>query len=88
MGTANQMIWGVSSGLLRVTREAPNTIKPFSPAQTTGENIMYAAPQAPKVSGEEMEWASLLVSERRKLAKRRIKPRSVNKAIRGLRYGR
>jgi len=85
MGTAAQMVWSITSGLLRVPRETENTIKPFSPAQTTGANITYAVPV---VSGEEREWASLLVSERKKLAKRRIKPRAVNKAIRGLRYGR
>jgi hypothetical protein len=88
MGTAAQMVWSVTSGLLRVPREAENTTKPFSPAQTTGANITYAVPQAPKVSGEEQEWASLLASERKGLAKRRVKPRAVNKAIRGLRYSR
>lgn len=90
MGTATQIIWSATSGLLVVPRESQNTIKPFSPAQTTGGTIMYAAPRQsqPVVSGEEQEWASLLASERKKLTKRHVKSRSVNKAIRGVRYDR
>jgi hypothetical protein len=51
-----------------------------SPVDTTGGNISYP-------SGE-LEWASLLASERLSLAKRRIKPRAVNKAIKEVRYRR
>jgi hypothetical protein len=90
MGTATQMVWSATSGLLLVPREAQNTVKPFSPSHTTGGDISYPAPRSPMltVSGEEQEWASLLASERKKLARKRIKPIAVNKAIRKLRYGR
>jgi len=90
MGTATQIVWSATSGFLLVPHEVQNTIKPFSPVQTTGANISYAAPPPPLpiVSGEEQEWAALLASERKGLAKRRVKPRAVNKAIKELRYGR
>ncbi len=90
MGTATQIVWSATAGLLLVPSETQNTIKPFSPVQTTGANITYAAPRPllPIVSGEEQEWASLLASERKGLTKRRVKPRTVTKAIRELRYGR
>jgi hypothetical protein len=90
MGTAVQFVWSASSGLLLVPRNSETTAKPFTPADTTGGRIDYPGPPlvSPVVSGEEREWASLLLSERKSLAKRRIKPGEVNKAIRKLRYRR
>jgi hypothetical protein len=85
MGTATQVIWSATSGLLLVPRSAETTIKPFTSAQTTGAEIFHVGPI---VNAEEQEWALLLSSERKRLARKRIKPRAVNKAIRQLRYGR
>jgi hypothetical protein len=40
----------------------------------------------PIVPPEEEEWASLAAAERKALAKRRVKPRDVGKAIKEVRY--
>jgi hypothetical protein len=39
-------------------------------------------------AAEEQEFASLLVAERKSLARKRIKPTAVNKAIKQVRYRR
>jgi hypothetical protein len=88
MGTATQYVWSAASGLLIVPRSGEGTARPFAPVETTGAGISYALYASPVVSGEEQEWASLLVSERKSLVKRRIKPGAVNKAIRQVRYDR
>ena len=90
MGTATQIFQPGSTGSLLVPRDSGTSARPLAPAQcalveTTGGS--YAAPLSPIVSAEEKEWASLLVSERASLVKRRIKPGAVNKAIRAVRYG-
>jgi hypothetical protein len=87
MGTATQYIWSATSGLFLVPRGNEGTARPFSQVETTGAQISYATCPPPMVSGEEQEWAVLLASERKALAKRRIKPGAVNKAIREVRYG-
>lgn len=89
MATPTQIVWTGSSGLFVVPRNAESTAKPFTPAETTGGTINYAsAPVTRFVSQEEEEFASLLVEERKSLARRRIKPGAVNKAIKQVRYHR
>jgi hypothetical protein len=92
MATPVQYVWSASSGLYLVPLNGETTSKPFTPVDTTGGKITYAnfprQPEPPIVSREEHEWASLLASERKSLARRRIKPRAVAKAIKELRYRR
>ena len=90
MGTATQAFRPGSTGSLLLPRNSGTSAKPFLPAQlarveTTGGS--FSLPAMPLVSAEEKEWASLLASERKALAKRRINPKAVNKAIREVRYG-
>jgi len=90
MGTATQIFWPRSSGALLVPRSSETTAKRFTPSQlavvqTTGGS--YAPPEYPVVSAEEQEWASLLSVERQSLAKKRIKSKAVDRAIREVRYG-
>jgi len=87
MGTATQFFWRGSSGALLVPRSSETTAKPLASVQTTGGLYTIPDPSAPTPSAEEEEWASLLSSERKTLARRRIRPRTVNKAIREVRYG-
>lgn len=89
MGTANQIFRPGSTGSLLVPLNIGTSARPYAPAQlapleTTGGPYL---PAALVVSAEEREWASLLTSERKALAKRRIKPGAVDKAIREVRYG-
>ena len=91
MATPVQYVWSASSGLYLVPLNGETTSKPFTPVDTTGGTITYANfPRQPEpiVSSEEHEWASLLASERKSLARRRIKPRAVAKAIKEVRYRR
>lgn len=89
MATPNQIVWTGSTGLFVVPRNAESTAKPFTPSDVTGGNINYAsAPVGLFVSAEEQEFASLLVEERKALARKRIKPAAVNKAVKQLRYRR
>jgi hypothetical protein len=91
MATPVQCVWSASSGLYLVPRNSETTAKPFAPVEMTGGTITYAdfgSPPQTAVSSEEQEWVSLLASERKSLAKRRIKPGEVNKAIQKLRYHR
>lgn len=85
MGTAAQFVWSASSGLLRVTRDTETTAKAFTPVETTGGSISYPFSEVPS---EETEWVSLLTAERESLARRGVKPKTVNKAIKELRYRR
>jgi len=84
MATPVQYLWSASAGSFIVPRNSVTTAKPFVPFDTTGGNITYGL----YVLSEETEWASLLVAERKSLAKRRIKPSAVNRAIKELRYRR
>lgn len=89
MGSGTQILWSGLSGSLLVSRSSETTARPLASVQTTGGlYTVPAVPAPPIVPGEEQEWASLLVSERKSLVKRRIKPGAVNKAIRQLRYDR
>jgi len=85
MGTATQIVWSASSGSLLVPRTSETTARPLASVQTTGGLYSIFAP--PIVSAEEEEWASLLASERKALARKRIKPRAVDKATKKIRYG-
>jgi len=88
MGTATQLFWLGSSGSLLVPRSSGTTANPSALAGMTGG--YYTAPKltaSPIVSAEEKEWASLLASERKALAKKRVKPRAVDRAIKEVRYG-
>ena len=90
MGTAIQIFWPASSGALLVPRSCETTAKRFTPSelavvQTTGGS--YAPPECLVVSAEEREWAALLSVERQVLAKKRMKSRTVDRAIREARYG-
>jgi hypothetical protein len=89
MGTADQIFRRGSTGSLLVPRNVGTSARPCMPAQsapfeTTGGPY---PPAALIVAAEEKEWASLLTSERKALAKRRIKPSAVDKAAREVRYG-
>jgi hypothetical protein len=91
MATPNQIVWTGSTGLFVVPRNVESTAKPFTPSELTGGTINYAFAPArvePLVSAEEQEFASLLVAERKSLARKRIKPSAVNKAIKQVRYRR
>jgi hypothetical protein len=89
MATPNQIVWTGSSGLFVVPRNTESTAKPFTPGEVTGGTINYAsAPVKTFVSAEEEEFASLLTAERQSLARRRIKPGAVNKAVKQVRYRR
>jgi len=73
-----------------VPRNVESTAKPFTPVDVTGGTINYAYIPAPEpvISSDEQEWSSLLASERKSLARRRIKSGAVNKAVKQLRYRR
>lgn len=88
MATPNQIVWAGSTGLFVIPRNAESTAKPFTPSELTGSTINYASASQLIVSNEEQEFASLLVAERKSLARKRIKPAAVNKAVRQLRYRR
>lgn len=89
MGTGAQPSWSGSSGLLIVPRGSEGTAKPFTPIETTGGTMPSASPAIPAVvPAQEQEWASLLSIERKRLVKRRVGPKAVNKAVKGVRYGR
>jgi hypothetical protein len=101
MGTATQILWSGtatqifrsgSSGALLVPRSGETTAIRFMPSQiavvqTTGGS--YAAPEYPVLSAEsdEQEWSALLSIERKAARKRGIKPKTVAKALREVRYG-
>ena len=87
MSTPTQL-WTGSSGLFVIPRNAEGTAKPFTPAEVTGGTISYPVASEPVVSIEEQEFSSLLVAERKSLARRRVKPEVVNKAIKQIRYRR
>jgi hypothetical protein len=88
MPTPNQIVWAGSTGFFVVPRNAESTAKPFTPSEVTGGTINYASAPQLIVSKEEQEFASLLVEERKSLARKRIKPAAVNKAVKQLRYRR
>jgi hypothetical protein len=90
MATPNQIVWAGSTGLFVVPQNVESTAKPFTPSEVTGGTINYAIAPQPQliVSKEEEEFASLLVAERKSLARKRIKPTAVNKAIKQVRYRR
>jgi hypothetical protein len=88
MGTATQLLWLGSSGGLLVPRSNGTTANPSAMVGMTGG--YYTTPTltaSPIVSAKESEWASLLASERKGLAKRGVKTRAVDKANREVRYG-
>jgi hypothetical protein len=89
MATPNQIVWTGSTGLFVIPRNAESTARPFTPSEVTGGKINFAsAPVELFVSAEEQEFASLLVAERKSLARKRIKPAAVNRAVKQLRYRR
>jgi len=90
MSTPVQFAWSGSSGLYVIPRNVEGTPKPFTPVELTAGTITYAytAPSPPIVPAAEEEWASLLATERKSLAQRRVKPGAVNKAVKQVRYRR
>jgi hypothetical protein len=84
MGPESYEFWRGSSGSLLVPRSSETTARPFSSAQTTAP---ISGPTYLFVPAEEQEWATLLASERKALAKKRIRPGAVGKAMREVRYG-
>jgi hypothetical protein len=89
MGTAAQLFWLGSSGSLLVPRSSGTTANPSARVGMTGGyyTVQKLMTSPPIVSSEEKEWASLLASERQGLAKRRVKARAVDKAMKEVRYG-
>jgi len=85
MGTATQLFWLGSSGGLLVPRSGGTTANPLTLIGMTGGFYTARSP-LPIVPPEEEEWASLAAAERKALAKRRVKPRDVGKAIKEVRY--
>jgi hypothetical protein len=86
MAAPNQVFWVTTSGLGAPVAETTGT--PTAVVRTTSGEQIPPANTLPVLSIEEREWSSLLTSERSKALQKRITARTVNKAIRQLRYSR
>jgi len=83
-----QVSWTATGGCGLWVRPIDTTSKPAVMVRTTGGDLSALTISPPTVSGEELEWASLLASERKVLVRKRVKPGAVAKAIREVRYSR
>jgi hypothetical protein len=78
--------WNTTSGPCIVPRGIEGTAKPFTVTETTGGNIMSS--NLTVIPLEEKEFSSLLASGRERIARKGITQKSVDKAMREVRYGR